>query len=81
MLVSFERPTYTVNENDGSAQLCFFTNTGHPDHDITVAVQAQMLTLNGADLECMNNTTAIGMSCKLSLLAISCVIISILISK
>ena len=30
--VSFERDQYTVNEDDGSVQVCFLTNIGHTDN-------------------------------------------------
>ena len=59
LLVSFERPTYTVNENDPVAQVCFLTNSGHPDRDVTVMVQAQMLS-DGSP-ECTDFPAADGM--------------------
>ena len=36
--VSFERDQYTVNENDGSVQVCFLTNIGHSE-DVLVTVE------------------------------------------
>ena len=59
LLVSFERPTYTVNENDQFAQVCFLTNSGHPDRDVTVTVEAQQLP--GGSSECTDAPPADGM--------------------
>ena len=39
--VSFENPSYTVNEEDGTVEVCFTTSTGHPDRNIVVEVQVQ----------------------------------------
>lgn len=49
LLVSFERPTYTANEEDETVQVCFLTNSGHPDRDVLVTVQAQQVPAGSSE--------------------------------
>lgn len=60
VLVSFERPTYTVNEMDESVEVCFLTNLGHPNRNITVSVIPQEVTDGSSG--CADFSTARGMS-------------------
>ena len=54
--VSFERPSYTVEEDDGTAEVCITTSTGHPDRAITVTIQP----LEGTNANCGDALEAIG---------------------
>ena len=48
--MSFERPSYTVDEDGGPVEVCFETSTGHPDRDIEVQIQVQ----DGVSASCGN---------------------------
>ena len=58
VLVSFELPSYTVDEDSGFAMICFTTSTGHPDRPIIVTIRPR--ELNAGNPECTDHPTAAG---------------------
>ena len=56
--VSFDMPNYTVDEDNGTATVCFRTNGGHPDRPIYVTVEPAELA-DGSP-ECTDYPSASG---------------------
>jgi hypothetical protein len=56
--VTFDRPSYTVNENSDMVTICFNTTAGHPDRDITVRIQPGEPSAGGP---CTDHPPASGM--------------------
>ena len=57
--VTFDRPSYTVDESSSTVRICFSTTAGHPDRDITVTIQPRQLRDGDP---CTDHPTATGMT-------------------
>ena len=60
MLVTFDRPSYTVSESSPYAVICFNTTAGHADRNITVTIEPREPSPGGP---CTDHPRAIGMVC------------------